>query len=163
MLMSPAGTLGQPDSCWWAARSVGRSSHVYPARTGTQRHLVASGYGCLGGLEVARALLSWCLWWWQVLGSNQRRLSRRFYSETAASLRPWPLPAAEPSTRSPTEALVSSWLRIASSSRTTGAAGVLRVSTDRPVLAAAAGRAAVPIVRLLPSGRVVIQSIRWDV
>jgi hypothetical protein len=25
-------------------------------------------------------------WWWQVLGSNQRRLSRRFYRETAVSL-----------------------------------------------------------------------------
>jgi hypothetical protein len=24
-------------------------------------------------------------WWWQVLGSNQRRLSRRFYRETAVS------------------------------------------------------------------------------
>jgi hypothetical protein len=27
-------------------------------------------------------------WWWQVLGSNQRRLSRRFYRPTAKPLSP---------------------------------------------------------------------------
>jgi hypothetical protein len=51
-------------------------------------------------------------WWWQVLGSNQRRLSRRFYRETAAS------PAARLSagrirSERPRRWLaVSSWLRV---------------------------------------------------
>ena len=63
-------------------------SHEYPASSGMWRLPAASG--CMGlpatrtapdhvtrGRRLSR-------WWWQVLGSNQRRLSRRFY-------RPFPL------------------------------------------------------------------------
>jgi len=36
----------------------------------------------------AFALVRGCLgWWWQVLGSNQRRLSRRFYRAPPARYR----------------------------------------------------------------------------
>jgi hypothetical protein len=55
-------------------------SHAYPTATGIWPPLVASG--CLGWKQVrgTGAPLSWCFVLWQVLGSNQRRLSRRFYS-----------------------------------------------------------------------------------
>jgi hypothetical protein len=54
-------------------------SHAYPTATGIWPPLVASG--CLGWKQVrgTGAPLSWCFVLWQVLGSNQRRLSRRFY------------------------------------------------------------------------------------
>jgi hypothetical protein len=55
------------------------SSRVYPTTTGSRWRFVASacmwrlpGQGCCGALD-------WCFSWWQVLGSNQRRRSRRFY------------------------------------------------------------------------------------
>jgi hypothetical protein len=51
---------------------------------------------------------------------------RRLYiRESAASLDPWPLPAAKPSRQSSTDAAVPPWLRTASSSRTTRGAGRL--------------------------------------
>ena len=71
-------------------------SHVYPATSGIRSLLAASG--CMG-LEVTRTAPNHITRGrgqfslvWQVLGSNQRRLSRRFY-------RPLPL-AAEPDHRS---------------------------------------------------------------
>ena len=60
-------------------RSVGQDrSRVYPTPSGIRPPLLASG--CMARIRVrdAVASLSWCSWWWQVLGSNQRRLSRRF-------------------------------------------------------------------------------------
>jgi hypothetical protein len=59
------------------ARPV-RPSHVYPTTSGRRRLLVASS--CLGCRQVrdAEASLSCTFRWWQVMGSNHRRLSRGF-------------------------------------------------------------------------------------
>jgi hypothetical protein len=75
-------------------------SHVYPATSGTRSLLAASG--CMG-LEVTRTAPNHITrgWGqfslvWQVLGSNQRRLSRRFYRPlplaTRATCRTPPVP-----------------------------------------------------------------------
>ena len=41
--------------------------------------------------EAGKIQLTGCFrWWWQVLGSNQRRLSRRFYRPRIAFHHPWP-------------------------------------------------------------------------
>jgi hypothetical protein len=63
----------------------GRPSHVYPTTSGRQRLLVASGCMARKLIRDAVASLSWGCPWWQVLGSNQRRLSRRFYRELPVS------------------------------------------------------------------------------
>ena len=74
-------------------------SHAYPTASGLQPPVVA--VSCLGWKRVrgARAPLSWYLVWWQVLGSNQRRLSRRFYRPlplaTRATCQAPPCEAAE--------------------------------------------------------------------
>ncbi len=59
-------------------------SHVYPATSGTRRLLAASGCMAWAGTrttpdQIVRGQGLFALVW-QVLGSNQRRLSRRFYS-----------------------------------------------------------------------------------
>ena len=54
-------------------------SHVYPTYSGRQRLSVTSGCMTRKRIRDAVAPLSWGFPWWQVLGSNQRRLSRRFY------------------------------------------------------------------------------------
>ena len=75
-------------------------SHVYPATSGIRSLLAASG--CMG-LEVARTAPNHITRGrgpfslvWQVLGSNQRRLSRRFYRPlplaTRATCRRPPVP-----------------------------------------------------------------------
>lgn len=58
--------------------------------------------------------VTWGFTGWRVLGSNQRRLSRRFYSETVVSLGSWPLPAALPSILPLVATAVSWWVRMAS-------------------------------------------------
>ena len=54
-------------------------SHTYPTNSGTQPLPVASGCMPPTCNRDAIASLSCSFAWWQVLGSNQRRLSRRFY------------------------------------------------------------------------------------
>ena len=62
-----------------SGRSGRDRSRIYPTTSGIRPLLLASG--CIAWMRVrdAVASLSWCFVWWQVLGSNQRRLSRRFY------------------------------------------------------------------------------------
>ena len=62
----------------------GDPSHVFPTTSGRKRLLVAVGCMAQSRVRAAKASLSWCVSWWQVLGSNQRRLSRRFYRERPA-------------------------------------------------------------------------------
>ncbi len=72
-----------PDNCPLTRLNTGQTggepSHVYPTTSGRQRLLVASGCIARNRIRDAVASLSWGFPWWQVLGSNQRRLSRRFY------------------------------------------------------------------------------------
>jgi len=63
-----------------------RPSHAYPTTSGRQQLSVASGCMTQKHIRDAKASLSWRFSWWQVLGSNQRRLSRRFYREPITSL-----------------------------------------------------------------------------
>jgi hypothetical protein len=55
------------------------SSRVYPTATSTRRRFAASDCIREKLAQGRGSTLNWCFGWWQVLGSNQRRLSRRFY------------------------------------------------------------------------------------
>ena len=58
-------------------------SHAYPTASSIWPHPVASGCIPRKRLRGARAPLSWCFVMWQVVDSNHRRRSRRFYSPLA--------------------------------------------------------------------------------
>ncbi len=62
-------------------------SHEYPTTSRTRLRFVASGCMSQTRGRGTEAPLSCGFDWWQVMGSNHRRLSRRFYRELSATLR----------------------------------------------------------------------------
>jgi hypothetical protein len=83
--MSSHATGLSPANCWLTRPDTVQigldPSHVYPTTSGRQRLSVTSGCMTRKRIRDAVAPLSWGFPWWQVLGSNQRRLSRRFYRQ----------------------------------------------------------------------------------
>src|SRR5262249_28025038 len=63
-----------------------RTSRVYPTPSGSRPRFAASGCMRVGEVRMSSSALTWGFDWWQVLGSNQRRLSRRFYSHLQYAL-----------------------------------------------------------------------------
>jgi hypothetical protein len=60
------------------------ASHIYPATSRRQLRFVASD--CIPQTRGTGVPLDlWFCWWWQVMGSNHRRPSRRFYSNHPAA------------------------------------------------------------------------------
>jgi hypothetical protein len=67
-----------------AAARASRSTTTQPRAAAKPRFQpYATGPGQDQPLTASMQARGYLRWWWQVLGSNQRRLSRRFYSETA--------------------------------------------------------------------------------
>jgi hypothetical protein len=58
-----------------------RLNHHSTATSKAQARIFRLTAAAASGDDLAAYRLSWRYMWWQVLGSNQRRLSRRFYRE----------------------------------------------------------------------------------
>ena len=82
-MTSPQAPSRQPDCAHFGCSDRPDPSHVYPATSGTRRLPAASGCMARAGTrttpdQIIKGQGLFALVW-QVLGSNQRRLSRRFY------------------------------------------------------------------------------------